>query len=590
MARHPPWRGARDRCRSLHLRMPYRVPAADYRKRGYFLPTPSVAWTGKTVPDDGKTTHDDTKRWTVRSSRAVSPAIPYERQETTGRAGVMLVPRTTGTKADREWVRTTLASYGAPPAAITAELQRRFGLRPREAYRQAHSWTQDTVAARLNGMTGSSSFTGARISDYERFPFGGRRPTLSVLSAMAAVYGTSAAALVDLDDLEQLSGADRATLCAMPDSVTAVASGTGDLAKVGQTGLSWESGRLDDVELVVTMTERMSAFGAWAESSNVGPLTLDDIAASTRRIAHDYVTKPPLDVYARAGLLTDRVFRLLQQGHQPSDLAKELYTWAGYLCALLAWMAGDLGHPAAAESQARTAWICAEKGSGDDTLRAWVLSTMSKIYLWDQRFEEAASTAARGMELRPKGTAAVMLACQEADAWAELGGAASDPAQIALAKADAARQALRGGDAVGGLLSCDIVRQHNYTGAVLLRAGDLEGAVHQADQALTIARDDPQIAYGTVAQIRIWAASAHLRQTTTFDKAGSGGLDGARDVLAPVLALPADRRLAPVVRRMRGIDGLITANPRLRNSADADDLHANIIEFCAITAANQLPH
>nr|BFE56476.1 hypothetical protein GCM10020063_010020 [Dactylosporangium thailandense] len=80
-------------------------------------------------------------------------------------------------------------------------------------------------------------------------------------------------------------------------------------------------------------------------------MTIDDVAATTRRIAIDYPTQSPVPIDARTGLLADRVSRLLQTGHQHPDQTRGLYTWAGYLCTLLAWMAGDLGHHAAAESK-----------------------------------------------------------------------------------------------------------------------------------------------------------------------------------------------------------------------------------------------
>ncbi|MFJ8582063.1 helix-turn-helix domain-containing protein [Micromonospora sp. NPDC093277] len=489
--------------------------------------------------------------------------------------------RTTGNKAQREHVRQTLASFGATPAAIAAELQRRFGLRPRDAFRQAHGWTQEAVAERLNvDGNGSATFTGARISDYERWPFGGRRPTLAVFNALAQVFGTEPCCLVDLDDLAAMPDADRRILGSAdtgPLSGRAAAAQPALPSNTMPEPLRWDPGALvDETELVIMVAERTASFGAWAQASNVGTFALDDIAASTRRIALDYLTEAPVVVYARAGLLADRVFRLLQTGRQNPDQARELYTWAGYLCALLAWMAGDLGHPAAAESQARTAWMCAEMVQ-DNALRAWVLSTVSKIHLWERRYEEAADAAVRGFGHAAEGTAAVMLACQEADAWAEIG--AAEPAREALRRAEEARQGA-GGDTVGGLLACGVVRQHNYAGAVLLRIGEAASAIEHANNALAEAAADPSVAYGTLAQIRIWAASAHLN---------TNSLDGAVSILSPVLALPPEQRLDPVVHRLRDVGRAIASNPTLRTSAEARSLQAAITEFCATGAARQLP-
>jgi transcriptional regulator with XRE-family HTH domain/tetratricopeptide (TPR) repeat protein len=494
---------------------------------------------------------------------------------------VTAVTRTTGTKAQRDNVREALCGYGAGSVAIAAELQRRFGLRPRDAFRQAHGWTQEQVAARLNADgSGAATFTGARVSDYERWPFGGRRPTLTALSALAKVFGTEASSLVDMDDLGAMPSADRSALTVTTDGR---ASGTVEPARSLPTvrDLSYalplnRMGELDETDLVTAVTERTQAFGAWSESSNVGPVTLDDIAALTRRIARDYLTEPPLAVYSRAGLLADRVFRLLQTGRQQPDQTQELYTWAGYLCSLLAWMAGDLGHPAAAESQARTAWTCTEP-AGDPTLRAWVLSTMSKIYLWDQRFEEAADAAARGVAERPLGSAAVMLACQEADAWAEIG--AHEQAQAALTKAEQARQNA-GPDSVGGLLACGVIRQHNYTGSVLLRIGQPADAIGHAEAALEEAKHDRNAAYGTTAQLRIWAAAAHL---------GASSVDGAAEVLQPVLALPAEQRLDTLIRRLRGVGRIITTDATIRTSVQGRELNAAITDFCASGGIRQLP-
>ena len=499
------------------------------------------------------------------------------------------MPRTTGTKAQRDDVRLTLAGFDASIEMIASELQRRFGLRPREAFRQAHGWTQDQVAATLNSRGSDlAACTGARISDYERWPFGGRRPSVAALAALATIYETRASSLVDLDDLTNMPPTDRVVL----GRPLEVRRSTPEPPREVRHGRDVRQGipltqrvRLEnETDLVIAVTERLQDFGSWSESTNVGPTTLEDIAASTRRIARDYLTMQPLAVYGRAGALADRVFWLLQTGHQPHEQTRELYRWAGYLCSLLAWMAGDLGHPAAAESQIRTAWTCTEPAS-DPTLRAWVLSTMSKIYLWDQRYEEAASAAARGFECEPQGTAAVLLACQEADAWAEIG--ARDPAKDALKKAEEARQGASQ-DVVGGLFACNPLRQHNYSGAVQLRIGNPSSAIDHANAALLAANHETAPAYGTVAQVRIWAAAAQLASSAD-QKAGSDGVDGATEFLKPVLALPPEQRLDTVIRRLRGVGRIISSSASLQRSLPAKKLYSEINSFCLDGSAPQLP-
>jgi transcriptional regulator with XRE-family HTH domain/tetratricopeptide (TPR) repeat protein len=496
--------------------------------------------------------------------------------------------RTTGTKAERDGIRLTLGSLGASPAIIAAELQRRFGLRPREAFRQAQGWTQDQVAARLNAAgTGAATYTGARVSDYERWPFGGRRPSITVLRSLGRIYETDVSRLVDLDDLESMPESETRALVQSPEAHPPPAK----LVHVERPGniigqhpaLDLSTTMHSEMDLVMAVTERTQEFGSWSESSNVGPLTLADIAANTKRIAQDYLTDPPAVVYARAAQQADRVFRLLQTGRQHLDQTKELYRWAGYLCTLLAWMAGDLGQQAAAETQARTAWACTEPAA-DATLRAWVLSTMSKIYLWDQRFEDAADAAARGFAIAPKGTAAIMLACQEADAWAEIG--AGDRATTALERVEEAHQQNER-DEVGGLLHCGDLRKHNYTGSVLLRIGKPLDAIQRADAALQSAKADSFPAYGTLAQVRIWAATAHL-QVAAKSEPGSPGIDGAAELLSPVLSIPVEKRLDTVVRRLREVSRFISSTPALDASRPGQQLRSDIIDFCTTGSIRQI--
>jgi hypothetical protein len=282
-----------------------------------------------------------------------------------------------------------------------------------------------------------------------------------------------------------------------------------------------------------------------------------------------------MPLFMRTMLLGKRVFRLLQ-GHQPPDQTRELYLAAGRLYGLLAWMSGDLGYLGEAEMQGRTAWLCAELADHNG-LRSWVLATQSKTAFWDGRRREAAAYARRGLTLSPSGTAAVMLACQEADAWAELG--AAEEARAALRAAEEARERVHESDDIGGLFSCGPFRLSNYAASVNLRLGDPAGAIQLTEAALGyLDRGDPR-AYGTVAQVHICAVQAHVL---------ADHLDGATAALTPVLAIPPAQRLDPVTQRMREVGRALVA-PRLRGSSAARALQGQVEDFCAASLPAQLP-
>ncbi|MGW0656529.1 XRE family transcriptional regulator, partial [Streptomyces umbrinus] len=171
--------------------------------------------------------------------------------------------------------------------------------------------------------------------------------------------------------------------------------------------------------------------------------------ADTRALASDFLTADPLPLFVRTRQLRDRVFGLLE-GHQHPRQAADLYVVAGYVCGLLTWMSSDLGQLRDADTQGRTAWLCAEL-AGHNDLRAWVLSTRSKVAFWDGRLRDAVNYARRGAAYRPTGTVGVLLACQEADAWSQLG--AETEALGALVRAEDARDTMSGEDEVGGIFA-----------------------------------------------------------------------------------------------------------------------------------------
>lgn len=482
----------------------------------------------------------------------------------------MNAPLKPGSKADRDTLRHDMTATGCTVADIAIEMRARYRMRPREAWRHTHGWTLQEAADRITQASSQRpgeavAADASLVAKWEKWPGNSsRRPSLAVLFAMADAFGCSAASLLDLEDRRMLPEADLRVL----NGQAAASAESAPRTSPPPPTVTEPTGS----ELVHLAADESATWAQWAEASNVGDIALEQLMAETSALASDYLTSDPVPLFVRTRALRDRVFTLLE-GHQFPRQSTDLYVAAGYVCGLLAWMSSDLGQLRDADTQGRTAWLCAEL-AGHNDLRAWVLSTRSKVAFWDGRLREAITFARRGAAYRTSGSVAVLLACQEADAWSELGAASE--ALAALTRAEEARN-VESHDEVGGIFSCQPARQENYAAAVQLRVGRPTEALHAADNALSLLSVQRVRAYGTEAQIHISQAAAHL---------ATGEAEGALEALAPVLALPPDHRLAPVTRRLNELSSGIS-RPHATGTASIG-LRAAIEEFCVDSAPRQL--
>jgi transcriptional regulator with XRE-family HTH domain len=458
-----------------------------------------------------------------------------------------------------------MLAAGCSAAEIAVEMRGRWHMRPREAWRHAHGWTLQETADRVNEAPGQAVAADASlVSKWEKWPGpSSRRPSLPVLVSLAAVYGCTVEDILDIDDRRALPSSDLQILQHGPAQPEQASAGPAEVAPPER-----------DPDQVLAAATEAATWAQWAEASNVGDIALEQLGADVRALAQEYLTGDPLIMFRRTRELRDRVFRLIE-GHQPPRQSADLYVAAGYLCGLLAWMSSDLGNLRAADTQGRTAWLCAEN-AGHDGLRAWVCSTRSKVALWDGRLRDAVNHARRGSLVTVDGTVGALLACQEADAWSLLGAAAE--AEGALSRAIHARSIATGGDEIGGLFSCPEARQENYAAAVHLRIGQPDAALRETQTALDLLATQPVRAYGTEAQIHISQAAALL---------GCGQPEGIMEALLPVLAMPAERRMGPVTHRMGELAAAMARGP----AADASATTAarrTIVDWCSDSAPRLL--
>ena len=105
---------------------------------------------------------------------------------------------------------------------------------------------------------------------------------------------------------------------------------------------------------------------------SLDPVVLEQFQADTSKLALKYSTAAPADVLREVRDLRIGAFHALTARRQAKE--KDLYLVAGYLSGILAYAVLDLGHPDAAMTNTRSAWMCGER-AGHNGLRAWVRGT-----------------------------------------------------------------------------------------------------------------------------------------------------------------------------------------------------------------------
>lgn len=374
--------------------------------------------------------------------------------------------------------------------------------------------------------------------------------------------------------LEQMFGERAERLFGPPDSVprAEIAKTTPPHPAPAMNDLA---GNMTAQREVAMAAVESSRFGQFAEQSNVGPHTLEQFRADLTRIAMAYPNRPVYPAFVEVRQLRNRAFELLE-GRQHPEQSRELYLVTGVLCGVLCGVLAnaslDLGFLHAAETQTRTAFLCAEL-AGHNALRAWLRGTQSLVAYWDGRLRTAVELAADGWRYLPEtGTARVRLAAIEARAHGRLRDQRA--AEDALARAERACAEILGEDDPGGMLAFPIAKQTWYAATARLWLGgqaNLSRAEQDAASAIQIyetdAPEDRRL--GELCLARLDLASVRL---------GRDDLEGMAVQIQDVLTVASRRRTDSVVRRLSQV-AIALERPRLQTSALALDLHDQIRSF-----------
>lgn len=384
------------------------------------------------------------------------------------------------------------------------------------------------------------------------------------------------AALIDQPLLDRGPAADSGTAAVRPGPSSS-ASDADLLALIGSGAIRGDAlASISERDLIMAAAHEASDHVGRAESTNVGATTLEQLDADVVRIANDYVHVPPVPMTVEMLRVRRRVYRLLEGHQRPADTS-HLYLLAGTLTGLLANASTDLGYLDAAAEQVRAAWAYAEL-CDHNGLRAWTRGMHALIECRSQRPRRAVLLAQSGQEYAESATARVRLFNIEARMWSTLGNAAdTDRCVRAADEASTHGAADDLHDEIGGVFGFPDAKAQYYAGTTYIHLGQAEQALAATSRAIELYASGPleKRSYGAEALARVDSAAAHLI---------NGSLDGAAEVLAPVLVLDEDRRIAQLAERLSGVRRRI-ATPRFRESARARELDERIEEFCAAPSA-----
>lgn len=111
-------------------------------------------------------------------------------------------PRSLKEEMDR--LTAELRERGSTWAEIAREYQRRYRLNSRQAFREAHRFTQDRVVDEWKTLWPSEPFSVRKLGSWEAWPgITGNEPPVAGLNRLARIYGCRACDLVDGEDHTQ---------------------------------------------------------------------------------------------------------------------------------------------------------------------------------------------------------------------------------------------------------------------------------------------------------------------------------------------------------------------------------------------------
>lgn len=491
----------------------------------------------------------------------------------------MGVQASVGSKADRAALRREMSGRGCTRREIAEEMGRRWGYRPRQAWRHAAGLTQDELAHRYNAVLGDADavMSGKRIADYEAWPVRGNQPPAHVLATLAKVLDARIRDLVDLMDRQNMSKRNLVAL-ELESQQPVLPLATAERVPVAPSA-GRDSPELD--ALITSVAKESLKHAERAEITEVGDMALADLDMEVRRIAQEHLHVNSLDLFDDTLLLRNRVYRLLERKQHPRE-SSQLYFLAGILCNLLADTSMSAGQSRAALEQCRAGLTYGEI-IGHNGLRFWARTMQASLAYWSGRPKRALDLV---QSAEPWSRAPVVrLQYENASALFHACIGEKESSLGSLRSAQENRDRVDGTDElfeqIGGMFAYPPAKQAQIATMTMIRLGRFDDAVDTATLCLDLYENSPhsERAFGNEASAKIDLARAHVL---------SGEVAGAASVLQEVLSLPPRMRQEWFVVSLKSLL-LDLRHTRFTGSTEVRELVQGIEGFCAETAAATFP-
>nr|WP_281211571.1 helix-turn-helix transcriptional regulator [Nocardia speluncae] len=295
---------------------------------------------------------------------------------------------------------------------------------------------------------------------------------------------------------------------------------------------------------LVTAARESTEFAQWI-TATAGQLDSAQVADELTAIGCQFVYATPIPLIERLRALRGEIRAALHTSPAPAR-ARELVLLGGITIDLLAHVTENLGHPRAAERHARAAEAIAVN-LGHPGLQAWAEGTRALIWEWNSRPAEAMELAAKAASIAPAGEQQVRLAAIEARCAARIGR--TDTAHAAITRSIQAAEAAAHDELtmLGGALRFPPSKMAYYLGSTHRLLGEHEHAQRWALEAILAYETGPTTE-------RSYGDEALARADVAIGRIHSGELDGAREILTPVLRLPSEQRIQPIADGLRAVD------------------------------------